>query len=70
MGSFFHAVRVFGDHLAAVRWEFLALALVLHFFRLVFRAYAWRTILAAAAPAQSAASASAARGRVAPSLVQ
>ena len=31
VGDFFHAVRVFGDHLAAVRWEFLALALGLHF---------------------------------------
>jgi len=50
VGHFFHAVRVFGDHLAAVRWEFLALALLLHLFRLVFRAYAWRAILAAAYP--------------------
>jgi uncharacterized protein (TIRG00374 family) len=50
VGSFFHAVRVFGDHLAAVRWEFLALALFLHFVRLVFRAIAWRAILAAAYP--------------------
>jgi len=50
VGNFFHAVRVFGDHLAAVRWEFLALALLLHLFRLVFRAYAWRAILAAAYP--------------------
>ena len=31
MGEFFHAVRVFGDHLAAVQWQFLALALGLHF---------------------------------------
>jgi uncharacterized membrane protein YbhN (UPF0104 family) len=50
VGSFFHAVRVFGDHLAAVRWEFMALALLLHFARLVFRALAWRAILAAAYP--------------------
>ena len=32
---FFHAVRVFCDHLAAVRWQFLALALALHLARLV-----------------------------------
>jgi uncharacterized membrane protein YbhN (UPF0104 family) len=50
VGSFFHAVRVFGDHLAAVRWEFLALALLLHLARLVFRAIAWRAILVAAYP--------------------
>lgn len=50
MGDFFHAVRVFGDHLAAVRWEFLAIALAVHFARLLFRSYAWRTILSAAYP--------------------
>jgi uncharacterized membrane protein YbhN (UPF0104 family) len=50
VGDFFHAVRVFGDHLAAVRWEFLAIALAVHFARLLFRSYAWRTILAAAYP--------------------
>ncbi len=53
VGAFFHAVRVFGDQLAAVRWEFLALALgdpprsgsLL-------RASAWRTILTASYPAE------------------
>jgi len=50
VGSFFHAVRVFGDHLAAVRWEFLALALTLHLVRLVCRVAAWRAILSAAYP--------------------
>ena len=50
VGSFFHAVRVFGDHLAAVRWEFLAVALLLHLARLAFRAVAWRAILVAAYP--------------------
>ena len=50
MGHFFHAVRIFADHLAAVRWEFLALALALHLTRLVFRALAWRAILTAAYP--------------------
>ncbi len=50
MGNFFHAVRVFGDHLAAVRWEFLALALALHLAKLVLRSTAWRAILSAAYP--------------------
>jgi uncharacterized membrane protein YbhN (UPF0104 family) len=50
VGDFFHAVGVFGHHLASVRWEILALALVLHLVRLLFRAYAWRSILAAAYP--------------------
>jgi glycosyltransferase 2 family protein len=50
VGDFFHAVRVFGDHLAAVKWQFLALALGLHFAKLIFRAIAWRTILRASYP--------------------
>ena len=50
MGAFFHAVRVFGDHLAAVRWQFLALALLLHLIRLLLRAIAWRAILHASYP--------------------
>jgi len=50
VGNFFHAVRVFGEHLAGVEWKFLALALALHLVRLAFRAYAWRAILAAAYP--------------------
>src|SRR5215207_7035537 len=52
MGDFLHAVRVFGDHLAAVEWQFLALALALHLVRLLFRAVAWRTILRAAYPGE------------------
>ena len=52
MGAFFHAVRVFGDHLAAVRWEFLALALGCHIVRLWLRAIAWRTILKASFPGE------------------
>ena len=52
MGHFFHAVRVFGDHLAAVRWEFLALALAFHLAKLVLRSFAWRAILSAAYPLQ------------------
>ena len=50
MGAFFHAVRVFGDELASVRWEFLALALALFFVRLCLRGVAWRVILRAAYP--------------------
>ncbi len=43
-------MRVFGDELAAVRWEYLALALGFFFVRIIFRAWAWRTILCAAYP--------------------
>ena len=50
MGAFLHAVRVFGDHLADVRWELLAIALGLHFGKLVLRAMAWRAILRASYP--------------------
>jgi uncharacterized membrane protein YbhN (UPF0104 family) len=50
VGNFFHAVRVFGEHLADVRWEFLALALALSLAKLLLRAVAWRAILSAAYP--------------------
>jgi uncharacterized membrane protein YbhN (UPF0104 family) len=50
VGDFLHAVRVFGDHLAAVHWELLAIALGLHFAKLVLRAIAWRAILKASYP--------------------
>ncbi len=53
MGAFFHAVRVFGDHLAAVRWQFIALALGIHLARLALRAVAWRAILRAAYPGEA-----------------
>jgi uncharacterized membrane protein YbhN (UPF0104 family) len=52
VGHFFHAVHVFFDHIAAVRWEFLALALLCHFVKLLLRAGAWRTIVRAAYPEQ------------------
>jgi uncharacterized membrane protein YbhN (UPF0104 family) len=52
VGHFLHAVTVFFDHLAAVRWEFLALALACHFVKLLFRAGAWRAIVRAAYPEQ------------------
>src|SRR5919206_4091641 len=50
MGAFLHAVRVFFEHLAAVDWAPLGIALVLHGTKLVFRALAWRNILRAAYP--------------------
>jgi uncharacterized membrane protein YbhN (UPF0104 family) len=50
MSSFVHAVSVFWDHLSAVRWNALAIALALHLAKLVVRAFAWRNILAAAYP--------------------
>ena len=52
MDAIFHAIRVFFEHLAAVEWRPLALALVLHLVRLVLRTRGWRTILAAAYPDQ------------------
>jgi uncharacterized membrane protein YbhN (UPF0104 family) len=50
MGDFLHAVRVFGDHLAAVHWSLLGIALGLAFAKLVLRAVAWQTILRASYP--------------------
>jgi uncharacterized membrane protein YbhN (UPF0104 family) len=52
MRDFVDAVEVFFDHLAAVKWAPLAIALALHLLKLVFRAVAWRNILAAAYPEQ------------------
>jgi uncharacterized membrane protein YbhN (UPF0104 family) len=43
-------VRVFGDQLTAVRWQYLAIALAIHLARLALRAYAWRAILRASYP--------------------
>ena len=50
MGHFLHAVSVFFQHLAAVRWDLLGLALACHVVRLGFRASAWRAIVLAAYP--------------------
>jgi uncharacterized membrane protein YbhN (UPF0104 family) len=50
MHAFFHAVSVFWNHLAAVRWEPLAIALGCQYVKLVLRGLAWRNILAAAYP--------------------
>ena len=50
MSTFFHAVRSFFEHLAAVEFKFLALACALQLARLVVRTRAWRNIVAAAYP--------------------
>jgi len=50
VGDFLHALRIFFDHLAAVHWELLGIALGLHLFRLFLRAIAWWTILRASYP--------------------
>ena len=52
MGAIFDAIRVFFDHLAAVEWRPLAVALALHLVRLVLRTRGWLAILAAAYPDQ------------------
>ena len=50
MGAFVDAVQVFWNHLAAVRWEALALACAFQVLKLVVRSFAWRNILAASYP--------------------
>jgi uncharacterized membrane protein YbhN (UPF0104 family) len=50
--AFFHAITVFFNQLAAVRWDLLGIALALHLAKLSLRAIAWRTILRAAYPGQ------------------
>jgi uncharacterized membrane protein YbhN (UPF0104 family) len=50
VGDFLHALRVFGDHLAAVHWQLLGIALALHVVRLGLRSIAWQTILRASYP--------------------
>ncbi len=50
MHAFFRAVEVFFEHLAAVGWTALALAILLHFLKVALRTVAWRNILAAAYP--------------------
>ena len=50
MGAFFHAVAVFFEHLADVRWEALGLALACHVAKLLFRSRAWQNILRASFP--------------------
>jgi len=50
MSQFFHAVEVFWDHLAAVQWGALVIALTFHVLKAVVRTFAWRNILRAAFP--------------------
>ena len=50
MDAIFHAIRVFFEHLTAVEWRPLAVALSLHLLKLVFRTRGWLAILAAAYP--------------------
>jgi uncharacterized membrane protein YbhN (UPF0104 family) len=50
MGAFFHAVAVFFEHLADVRWDALGLALACHVAKLLFRSRAWQNILRASFP--------------------
>src|ERR1044071_9713290 len=50
MGAFLHAVAVFFEHLADVRWGALGLALACHVVKLLFRARAWQNIVRAAYP--------------------
>jgi uncharacterized membrane protein YbhN (UPF0104 family) len=50
VGTFFHAVRSFFEHLAAVDFAALAIACALQVTRLVVRTRAWRNIIAAAYP--------------------
>src|SRR4029450_3601850 len=50
VGEFFHALRVFGEELAGVGWLALAIALGLHFAKLLVRTIAWRNILRASYP--------------------
>jgi uncharacterized membrane protein YbhN (UPF0104 family) len=48
--EFFHAVSVFFNELTSVAWGALAIALGLHFAKLLLRTVAWRNILRAAFP--------------------
>jgi uncharacterized membrane protein YbhN (UPF0104 family) len=50
VSEFFHAVGVFFDHLAAVHFGALGIAVVLHVLKVVARTFAWRNILRAAFP--------------------
>ena len=50
MSAFFHAVEVFFDHLTAVHFGALGIAIALHVLKIVARALAWRNVLRAAFP--------------------
>ena len=47
----FHAIDVFGGHLAAIGWTAVALAAACHLAKMAVRTRAWRNIVAAAYPA-------------------
>ena len=50
MSALVHGVGTFFDHLAAVQWRFLGLAVVLHVLKTVLLTRAWRNIVAASYP--------------------
>jgi uncharacterized membrane protein YbhN (UPF0104 family) len=50
VSAFFDAVEVFFDHLTAVHFGALGIAIALHVLKIVARAFAWRNILRAAFP--------------------
>ncbi len=50
MHEVIHAARVFFEHLAAVRWEALGLAVAFHLAKVTVRTFAWRNIVAASYP--------------------
>jgi uncharacterized membrane protein YbhN (UPF0104 family) len=50
MSEFFHALEVFFDHLAAVKWHALGIALAFHVLKITVRTFAWGNILRAAFP--------------------
>lgn len=52
MTTFIDATETFFHHLAAVRWDALGIALVLHLLRLTVRTFAWRSILRASFPGE------------------
>ena len=50
MHDVFHALATFFDHLRAVDWKFILLAIAAHLTKVLARTRAWRNILAAAYP--------------------
>ena len=50
MDSLLRAIESFFEHLAAIDWGLLAIALVCHLLRIVARTRAWRNVIAAAYP--------------------
>jgi uncharacterized membrane protein YbhN (UPF0104 family) len=50
VSRFFHAVNVFFDHLAAVHWQLLGLAVLCHLAKVACVSRAWRNTVAAAYP--------------------